>query len=307
MKRPILRRIFAVLLMLVGAGGLFTVTWPLPWLVRELDHDWAGQHSEQAQWEATQGRIRFLGWWHDDFGPVGSYGDKAWAEWIMERMVQEGGQGQGECEIGHKDVAMEQITNFSPHLDDSLPRKPWKEELPQWLAWWEKNRHKTQQEWMIDGFAAVGVNIHNPPVKEDWPALLKVLGYENPKFAKGKYEPGRRQPGYLYQNAVRCLRDSGFNAVKFALEEEITPELKAGLLYYSDRQSNADDAWSARPGRLFGSRVISAYRFEPELLKPELRWAWGFASTFILVAGLWLWRSPPRWVRALWKGLLPDG
>ncbi len=305
MKRPILRRIFAVLLMLVGAGGLFTVFWLLPWMVRSHDYEWLEQHSEQARWEHTQNRIRKLGWQHDDSGLVGAYGDKVWAEWIIGRLPQEG-DPRG-CGCGHKVQALESITNFSFSADDSPPRKPWKEELPQWLAWWEKNRHKTQQEWMIDGFAAVGVNIHNPPVKEDWPALLKVLGYENPKFAKGKYEPGRRQPGYLYQNAVRCLRDSGFNAVKFALEEEITPELKAGLLYYSDRQSNADDAWSARPGRLFGSRVISAYRFEPELLKPELRWAWGFASTFILAAGLSLWRSPPRWVRALWKGLLPDG
>src|SRR6188768_3316556 len=105
MKRSIFRRIFAVLLTLTGVGGLFTVFWLLPWMVREFDQHWVEQHSEQAQWEATQGRIRSLGWWHDDFGPVGSYGDEAWAEWIIEKMVQ--GGSQRDCGSGHKDSAME--------------------------------------------------------------------------------------------------------------------------------------------------------------------------------------------------------
>jgi len=229
MKRPKLRRIIAVLLMLAGAGGLFTVFWMLPWMLRSYDWHWLRRHSEQATWEHTQDYVHRFGWRHDDFSPVGAYGDRQWAEWIMERMLEEG--PQSDCGAGHKDSAFEQITNFSPYLDDSLPLKPWKEELPLWLAWWEKNKHKTQEEWMVDGFAAVGVTIHNPPVKEDWPALLKLLGYENPRFVNGEQEPGRRQPKFLYQNAYRCLRDSDFNPVKFAIEEEITPELKAGLLY----------------------------------------------------------------------------
>lgn len=289
-----MRRIFAVLLMLAGAGGLFTVFLLLPYMARSYDWKWLGQHSAQAQWEYTQDYIRQFGWRHDDAGEVGVCGGEEWAEWIMARLPIE--HDPRECGSGHKVSALKNITNFSPVLDDSAPWKPWKEELPLWLSWWEQHQHQTQAEWIVDGFAAMGVTIHNPPVKEDWPALLKVLGQVNPKFVKGAQEAGRVQPGHLYHNAYRCLRDSSFDPVKFALEEPLTPEVKAGLLYYSKRQISAGNTWGRQPGRLFGAGDPDAIEsYIHSYLEPEFRMGWGSAAVVMFLAGVWLWWKPIKW------------
>jgi hypothetical protein len=80
--------------------------------------------------------------------------------------------------------------------------------------------------------------------------------------------------------------------VKYALEEEITPEVKAGLLYYSSQQINAGKTWGRQPGRLFGagepgSLYIHTY------LEPEFRWGWGSASVLVLIIGIRTWFGKP--------------
>jgi hypothetical protein len=66
----------------------------------------------------------------------------------------------------------------------------------------------------VAGFAATGVTVHNPPTREDWPALLTVISESEEKKSK-RWEASTE---YLRYNACRCLRDTGFNSVAFALE-----------------------------------------------------------------------------------------
>ena len=118
----------------------------------------------------------------------------------------------------------------------------------------------------------------------------------NPEFVKGTQAAGRVQPKHLYHNACRCLRDSRFDPVKFALEEQITPEVKAGLLYYSRRQSNARNTWGRQPGRLFGAGDPGLLEsVTHKYLEPAFRWGWGSAAVLVFVAGVWLWRKRIKW------------
>jgi hypothetical protein len=283
MKRFLTSRVFAAVLVLAGAGGLFVVFWLLPYLGRDYDGEWLGQHSLQARWEHTQNRIRRFGWQHDDFRDVGQYGNKQWAEWIVERLTEDG--NPGDCGAGHRLQALEHITNYAPATE----RKPWKELLPLWEAWWKENRSKAQDEWIVEGFDRVGMRIHNPPKEEDWPVLLTVLAPADRKTEPVKGDH-RRDLDYLYYNAFRCLRDSGFNSVKYALESPITPEIKAGLEAYHRRETQRD-FFSERPGGLFKKGTSNrSYGFASRFLRPAFRWGWGSASAVVLLAGLWLWR-----------------
>ena len=276
--------------MLAGGVGLLAVLWVFPYLARVADGDWMARHSELGRWEYTQDRIRRFDWYHDDFGPVGKYGGKDWAEWIMRRLPGE--EDQWSCASGHKTSALESITNYSPGGE----RGKWPQDLPLWLAWWEQNRSKTQDQWIVDGFAAEGVVIHHPPAEEDWPTLLKVLGHVNPKDDKPAQEGDRIQPECFKYNAFRCLRDSEFNPVQYAMEAEITPEVKAGLLLYR-RLEQGRDYWGNPPGRLFGAGDGETYYRAaaiPGVLEPTFRWGWGSASALACVAGVWLWRRKSR-------------
>lgn len=288
MKRFWTSRAFIAVLISGGAGGLLVVFWLLPWLARENDEEWLIQHSEWARWEHIQNRIRRLAWVHDDFSAVGAFGDKSWAAWIMERLAEE--EDPRECASGHKVSALENITNFAPDRHG----KPWRDVLPQWQAWWRANGGRTQDEWIVSGFAAAGVTIHNPPESADWPALLTVLAPSGRKPDKNDPRPA---PSHLYYNAFRCLRDSGFNSVKYALESPLTPDIRAGLEAYHRRETTPS-FWGARPGAVFAERNRDGlFGFVPYYREPAFLWGWGSASTVAVGSGLCLWRRK-------WKGTL---
>jgi hypothetical protein len=286
MKRLWIGPVISVLLIMSGAGGLITVFWLLPYMVRPYDNHWLVRRSELGRWEFTQNYIRRFGWRHDDSGPVGAHGGKEWAAWIMDR-VRDGPDPRG-CESGHKTTALKSITNHSP-VDDTRRFVPWEEERPGWLAWWRQNRHKSQDEWIVDGFRSVGVMIHNPPAKEDWPALLTILGRGYGKGGEPPPDGIQKPPRHLSFNAFRCLRDSGFDPVAHALESEITPEIKAGLLAYQQRDRSSGTR-IGRPDGLFGARDSEYIALlVPDVITPPFRWGWGSASVATCLAGVWMW------------------
>ena len=85
MKKPGKRRLLSVVLMLLGGTGLLGVFWLLPYMSRSHDGEWKELHSERGQWEHTQDFIHRFFWRHDDTFPVGKYGGREWAEWIIAR------------------------------------------------------------------------------------------------------------------------------------------------------------------------------------------------------------------------------
>ena len=149
-------------------GGLYCAYW---WFYElgparhTLDPEWVASHSEQEFWREVQTGIHRGVWLHDDGFVVGLYGDKSWAEWIMNH-VKPG--TSMDCLGGypqHSATAMRFITNQDAG-EDADP----------WLAWWEKNKSKSQEEWIADGFAQRGIKIGVPPTSEQIPTTLAPLG-----------------------------------------------------------------------------------------------------------------------------------
>jgi len=131
----------AVLLLLGGAFCGYWWFYKLAPSRRTLSPEWYSSHSQQEYWREVQKGIHRGMWFHDDGFTVGMYGDKSWADWIMKHVTP--GQSMG-CIAGgpcHSASAMQKITNqdVGENADD-------------WLVWWEKNRSKSQEEWIADGF-----------------------------------------------------------------------------------------------------------------------------------------------------------
>ena len=101
-------------------------------------------------------------------------------------------------------------------------------------------------------------------------------------------------PSHLNYNAFRSLRDSGFNPVQYALEAEITPETKAGLLVFRGMEMGRD-YWDSKPGRVFVAGKEDFMDFwKPPYIQPAFRWGWGSASAVACLVGICLWRQKSR-------------
>src|SRR6202162_5192279 len=62
-----------------------------------------------------------------------------------------------------------------------------------WRQWYEKNKDKTQEQWIKDGFVEHGFPVSDPPADPFVTALIRA---SDPKY----------QPRYLQTNALRMLR-----------------------------------------------------------------------------------------------------
>jgi hypothetical protein len=189
-----------------------------------VDPQWVSSHSQQEYWREVQKGIHRGMWLHDDGWNVGMYGDKSWAEWIMGHVRP--GTTMGcfgyPC---HSATAMQFITNQDVGEDADA-----------WLDWWEKNKSKSQEEWIADGFAQRGVKIDVPPSPEQCAMILTLLGNSETNESRGV-------PKQMKYNAFRCLRDSGFDPVEFALSHRtISGDVERGLLEYSKRYRRDPEA-----------------------------------------------------------------
>jgi hypothetical protein len=187
---------------------------------RTLDPEWFASHSQLEYWREVQKSIRRGMWLHDDGFAVGLYGDKPWAEWIMGQIepgMSMGCLGRAPC---HSASSMRHITNQD--VGDGADA---------WLAWWEENKSRPQEEWIADGFRQHGVEVDVPSTPEHTHALLAVLGSSETNEADAV-------PSHLMYNAFRCLRDSGFEPVTFALSNRaMSAEIERGLLEYEKRRN----------------------------------------------------------------------
>jgi hypothetical protein len=210
--------------------GLFVAYWWLYKLAparRTSDPDWLSRHSQREYWREVQIGIHRGMWRHDDGFAVGLYGDKAWADWIMNHVVPGASMGCLGGEPCHSATAMRFITNQDMGLDADA-----------WLAWWEKNGSKSQEEWIAYGFNERGFKVAVPPRPEETPILLDLLG-------SSETDESTAIPQHMKYNAFRCLRDSGFDPVAFALSNRaLSAGIEQGLLEYAKRERQ----WPATAG-----------------------------------------------------------
>jgi hypothetical protein len=164
-------------------------------------------------------------WSHDDGFAVGMYGDKSWAEWIMHHVEPGTGMGCLGGHLCHSATAMQFITNQDAG-----------ENADAWLAWWEKNKSKSQEQWIADGFAQRGLSIDVPPAPEQTPIILALLG-------NSETDESAAVPEQVKYNAFRCLRDSGFEPVGFALSHRtVSGDIERGLLEYTKQYRRCPEA-----------------------------------------------------------------
>jgi hypothetical protein len=208
----------AVMLLLIGVFCGYWWFYKLAPSRRTLSPEWHSSHSQREYWREVQKKIHRGMWFHDDGFTVGMYGDKSWAEWIMKHVTPDqsmGCIGGGPC---HSASAMQKITNqdIGENADD-------------WLAWWEKNKSKSQEEWIADGFHQRGFDVDVPPSPKQASVLLGLLG-------NSQTNESLAIPIHMKYNAFRCLRDSGFEPVGFAISNRtLSTEVACGLLEYAKR------------------------------------------------------------------------
>jgi len=211
-------RVLAVLLIAAGGSCGYWWLYKLAPSRRALAPDWVASHSQLEYWLEVQKGIRRGMWFHDDGFTVGMYGDKSWAEWIIARVKPGTSMGCAGSPC-HSASSMRLITNQDVGEDADA-----------WLDWWRRNKTKSQGEWMRDGFRQCGIEVDVPPTPEQSPALLVLLGDAETNALKAISKEVR-------YNAFRCLRDSGFDPVAFAISNRIEgAEIERGLLEYARRQ-----------------------------------------------------------------------
>jgi len=271
-KRTILR----VLGTLLVLGGLYVAYWWFYKLAprrRAYDWNWRATHSKAEYWREAQKTIHREGWsFHDDFQPVALYGDKSWAEWIMARVKP----GESMDCMGypcHSATVMRCITNQDVGDDADA-----------WLAWWEVNKAKSQEEWMIDGFRKYDIDPSIPPSSRNIVSLLELLG-------NSETDEASAVPWHVKYNAFRWLRDSDFDPVAFAvanMADSISEKTKRGLLEYQKRERRWPKV--SRVGILpFGREQTDYSQWAVlSLLTPRFRWT-AYAVTFLpMLAGVCL-------------------
>lgn len=266
--KPWLRRILAW-----GGGGLmfaglaaayYWMYWLAP--MRHLnDPAWLAQSSEARRWEEEQKSYHRTGrspdlCFKDD--RIGYYGNADWFFWLEERIRHP--ESFRHC--GCTESALALMTN---HNEDS------------WESWTQANRHRSQEEWIKDGFARYGVEVHLPPKQEDAVPLLRLLARPSWKVmywgAKRPEEaPPDALPDNVKYNAFRWLRDLGFKLDSDAAKEPLTAQ---GLLQYY--------RWLAGfPGiggvgvLSFGKKRVDTSLDEPQ---PILNRPWASAGIYALI------------------------
>jgi hypothetical protein len=196
--RIALMRVVGIVLSVAGLGtGYF---WFYHWgpMRRYYDPTWCREHSEAACWEEYQACVHRSGWTHDGFAEVGRSGDKQWAQWIVDH-IQADDDLLG-CNAGHKDHGLRLLTNQDAGNSAAA-----------WLAWWEQNKSKSQEDWIREGFRKYDVNLQEPLTPANIVALLRLTAYTE--------DENGRAPDYVQYNAFRWLRDSDFDPDRFAVKD----------------------------------------------------------------------------------------
>ena len=243
----------AVLLLLFSGAVVYGRYYILGPALRITDPQWRSLHSDDAFWLETQESMRRMGWAHNDGFYAGEFADKPFMEELMSTMHPADEFG---CFSGHKECALALITNHGPEDSEGYNGQTW-------LDWWEENKTKSQEEWIADGFAEVGIEVHCPPTEEDFEPLLMLLGTDAQErddeddeddddgYLAWQFEESGllledekgEIPRHLAYNAYRWLRDSGkFDPVEYAMTNvnEATPEsVKRGLREYYSRMERS--------------------------------------------------------------------
>lgn len=181
--KTIVGRALAGVLVILFLGPPFIRFYSAPFM-NVHNHKWLLEHSEFALWKEYEklfidrGMIQ-----HDDFYYLHKYGSKSWAAKLIGSF---GPYTQfAMCGGGNHLRNLTYITNHEC------------ENAAEWIKWWEKNGHLTQEQWILQGFAEKGFEIKKPFTDETALKLFELIGSKGMK--------GESCPDYMEFNAVRLL------------------------------------------------------------------------------------------------------
>jgi hypothetical protein len=205
------------------------------------DYEWQYYHSEVAYWYAMEdamGQSLKMGFLPHEAGRfVAQWGDKEWTRRLIEG-VKSGELEFNSCSDGHIEGTLQTMTN------QDLP-----DEKDAWVAWWEENKDKTQEEWIRDGFEDAGVTVTDELTDELTLELLIILG----SLSLQKNEHGENEDEQIEQqetsedsenieydyptccsfNAYRWLRDHNFQWQSIRYDD--IPEEHREVVFYGMR------------------------------------------------------------------------
>jgi hypothetical protein len=198
-RKALAVRLSGIFLLVVSVSiSFFWFYWLAP--IRHLhDSDWVKNHSMRQIWIEEQKQIHRTGVDHDSSISIGRFGDKAWAEWVIHRLNSS------------KQEEMVSCGNWPYHLDSAICDMTNQEmtNTIAWLDWWEKNKNKTQADWVREGFVQNGIILQQPLTTNNIITLLK-LAYPSTNFTATTNKLSGELSSALRYNALRWLRDSGF-------------------------------------------------------------------------------------------------
>jgi outer membrane protein assembly factor BamB len=124
---------------------------------------------------------------HDVILAISQIGDATSVPFLIEALAKQGtvpreGPYGAICTRFHVLEALQEITNHDGGRN-----------AEDWRPWYEKNKEKTQGQWIKDGFVEHGFPVSDPPDDAFVTALIRS---SDPKY----------QPRYLQTNALRTLR-----------------------------------------------------------------------------------------------------
>lgn len=187
--------------------------------------------------------------------------------------------------LDYENTALELITNhhFEQHSD--------------WLRWLNDNRAKSRDQWVQEGFEALGFTIDVPPwTTDNITKLLRVLGRIKPldlgqdqKHNQSGWLPEQdfAMPGFARLNAYRWIRDTEINLASYLQDAAATDaEVMRGVKAFLTCQHNMSS--SERLGRSGFARAD----VRPDWLLSRgpcgSRWwfPWAYWAATVIVAGI---------------------
>jgi hypothetical protein len=271
LARNKVRLICGVLLLLLGL--LLVVVWfswlgPLAQSLRFDELVNAGRNSP-AWWEVHY-RASRIHWQHDDFENVGLYATKEEVPWIIDTGPP--GEDFGSCQGGHRAAALEYITNQSPGARTKEA----------WQQWWKEHHDKSQNRWIMDGFAQQGIIVTFPVPRATKLELLRTVGRLTPKsLTEQTDEQDKAKP--LRYNALRLLRDDEFDPASVTVQE-LTDDTTGHLMKGLATLAGFREANPIRNG--VGVVFAGEDKIDPIRINPIVYWLPWIWLTF---AGLCLW------------------
>jgi hypothetical protein len=243
------------LLVLSGAGAFVWFYWLAP--LRHLSSGaWMQDHTPKQIWLELQRELKHrAGYCHWSGSFLELWGNKESADWLIGEF--KAGRTHPDCGDGHLDTALPFITN--QELGN---------ETNNWIAWWNTNGQKTQEEWIRDGFSKLGIEVTRQLTTNNVITLLKILDRNatNIVTATGT---NKITPSLRY-NAFRWLRDAGVGprSVDFpSLPDAEKNSLIRGLIAYAEDWGT----YANHPGRIFKSVDDGSFG-TPWILKDCFQW-----------------------------------